>query len=75
MHKPARNRTRISRRQLAAVGLTAALAGTPTLAEVNHEFLFFPSVDGFDTFSESDASVKHTDTCGSQSRVPVLSER
>jgi hypothetical protein len=62
MHKPARNRTRISRRQLAAVGLTAALAGTPTLAEVNHEFLFFPSVDGFDTFSESDASVKDSST-------------
>lgn len=62
MHKPARNRTRISCCQLAAVGLTAALAGTPTLAEVNHEFLFFPSVDGFDTFSESDASVKDSST-------------
>ena len=29
---------------------------------MQHEFLFFPSVDGFDTFSESDASVKDSST-------------
>ena len=62
MYRPVSNRTRISRRQLAAVGLTGVLAGAPSAAEMQHEFLFFPSVDGFDTFSESDASVKDSST-------------
>ncbi len=62
MYRSTINRTRISYRQLAAVGLTAALAGTTSVAEVNHEFLFFPSIDVFDTFSESDPSIKDSST-------------
>ena len=34
------------------------MAAAPSPAEVDHEFLFFPSVDGLNTFSESDPSVK-----------------
>ena len=52
----------MSRRQLAAAGLIGILAGTPAGAEVQHELLFFPSVDGFDTFSESDSSVEDSYT-------------
>ncbi len=52
----------MSRRLLAVSGLIGVLAGTPAVAEMQHELLFFPSVDGFDTFSESEPSVKDTTT-------------
>ena len=58
MYGTAKKNKRVSRRHLAAVGLTGLLAAAPSLAEVDHEFLFFPSVDGLETFSESDPSVK-----------------
>lgn len=46
----------------AAIALAGLLAGPSSFAETQHELLFFPSVDGFDTFSESDASVKDSST-------------
>ena len=52
----------MSSRQLAVAGLTGVLVGTPTVAEMQHELLFFPSVDGFDTFSESESSVEDSYT-------------
>lgn len=52
----------MSRRQLAAAGLVATLVGAPSVAEMQHEFLLFPSVDGFYTFSESDPSVDESST-------------
>ena len=56
MNRPAINGTRISRRLFAAAGLLGVLAGSVASAEAEHELLFFPTVDGFDTFSESDPS-------------------
>lgn len=53
------------RRLLAAAAVMGVVAGAPALAEVQHELLFFPSVDGFDTFSESTPSVKESFTRGS----------
>jgi hypothetical protein len=61
MHETTRTRTRLARLQLVAAGLAAVIASAPAVAEVDHEFLFFPSVDGLDTFSESDPSVKDSD--------------
>ena len=62
MNMPANDSKRLSRRRLAAAGLLGLLAGTAANADTEHEFLFFPSVDGFDTFSESDSSVKDSFT-------------
>ena len=62
MFIPGNNTTRLSRRQIAVAGLIGMLATTPAGAEVQHELLFFPSVDGFDTFSESDSSVDDSNT-------------
>jgi hypothetical protein len=61
MYGTKKRKRRVSRRQLVAAGVTAVLAVAPSFAEVDHEFLFFPSVDGLNTFSESDPSVKVSD--------------
>ncbi len=58
MHATTTTRKRISRWQLAAAGIGAVIACAPSAAEVDHEFLFFPSIEGLDTFSESDSSVE-----------------
>ena len=58
MHETATIRRRIYHWQLVAAGITAVMACAPSVAEVDHEFLFFPSIDGLDTFSESDPSVR-----------------
>jgi hypothetical protein len=55
MNMPASTTTRLSR-GLAAAGLLGVLVGATANADVQHEFLFFPTVDRFDTFSESDPS-------------------
>jgi hypothetical protein len=62
MHRAESNRTGISRRRSAVAGLTALLVGGPAVADVSHEFLVFPSVDGFYTFSESEPSVEESST-------------
>jgi hypothetical protein len=62
MNMPASNTTRLSRARLAATGLLGVLVGAAANADVQHEFLFFPAVDGFDTFSESDLSAKDSFT-------------
>lgn len=62
MTMPASTTTRTSHRRLAVAGLLGILACTTAAAEVQQEFLFFPTVDGFDTFSESDPSVKDSTT-------------
>ncbi len=62
MRMPARKGTRRPRRSLAAAGLAGVFASTASVAETGHEFLFFPSVDGFYTFSESDSSVDESST-------------
>jgi hypothetical protein len=62
MNMPASKATRLSCGRLAAAGLLGVLAGAAANAELQHEFLFFPTVDGFDTFSESEPSVKDSST-------------
>ena len=62
MYMTGNQRGRVSRRELAVAGIVGILAGVPAGAEVQHELLFFPTVDGFDTFSESDASVEDSFT-------------
>ncbi len=62
MNKPANDKNCASRRGLAAAGLLGILVGTAANADMGHELLFFPSVDGFDTFSESDPSVEDSFT-------------
>ena len=62
MNMPTGNRTRQPRPLLVAAGLSGLLAGTVASAEVQHEFLLFPSIDRFDTFSGSDSSVEDADT-------------
>ena len=47
---------------LPAAVMLALLAAVPAGAESQHEFLVFPSVDGFYTFSESDPSVDESST-------------
>ncbi len=47
---------------LSPVAALLLLAAAPAGAESNHEFLLFPSVDGFYTFSESDPSVEESST-------------
>ena len=49
--------SRISHPSAAVAAVLALLAAAPSGAESPHEFLAFPSVDGFYTFSESDSSV------------------
>ena len=63
MNMPAGNKTRRPRRRLAAAGVLGVLAASASAnAEMQHEFLFFPSVEGFETFSESDAAVEDSFT-------------
>ncbi len=69
MKMPASKTPNPSRRQLAAAGLAGLLAGAPSVAEMQHELLFFPSVDGFDTFSESHASVRDSSM---EARIDLL---
>lgn len=52
----------MSRRGLAVVGVIGVMTAIPAAAEMQHELLFFPSIDGFDTFSESEPSVKDSST-------------
>ena len=47
---------------LSPAAVLVLLAAAPAGAESLHEFLVFPSVDGFYTFSESDASVDDSST-------------
>ena len=62
MNMPASDSKCIPRRWLAAAGLLGLLAGTVADADMEHEFLFFPTVYGFNTFSESDAAVEDSFT-------------
>ena len=62
MFVPGLKTLRRSRRELAVAGVAGLLAGAPAVAEMQHELLFFPSVGGFDTFSESDATAKDSFT-------------
>jgi hypothetical protein len=52
------------KRRSPTVMVLAFLAAAPAGAESQHEFLVFPSVDGFYTFSESDPSVEDSSTKG-----------
>jgi hypothetical protein len=52
------------KRRLPAAAALALFAAAPAGAESQHEFLVFPSVDGFNTFSESEASVEDSSTKG-----------
>lgn len=62
MRMPVCNRARAPRRSLATAALLGVFASAASVAETGHEFLFFPSVDGLYTFSESDASVEESTT-------------
>jgi hypothetical protein len=59
MNLPASNR-----KSLLPAAVLVLLATAPAGAESQHEFLVFPSVDGFYTFSESDPSVDDSSTTG-----------
>jgi len=62
MRMPVSTATRAPRRSLVAIGFLGVLVSAASVAESRHEFLFFPSVDGFYTFSESDSSVDESKT-------------
>ena len=53
-----------NKRRTPAATALAILVAAPAVAESQHEFLVFPSVDGFYTFSESDPSVEDSSTKG-----------
>ena len=57
MRMPVSRGTCAPRRSLVAAGLLGVFVSAASVAETGHEFLFFPSVDGLYTFSESDSSV------------------
>ena len=57
MNLPASHKTCLS-----PAAILVLLASAPSGAESKHEFLVFPSVDGFYTFSESDSSVDESST-------------
>ena len=52
------------KKSLLAATTLALLAAAPAGAESRHEFLVFPSVDGFYTFSESEPSVEESTAKG-----------
>lgn len=62
MRMPVSSRARASRRSLVTAGFLGVFASAASVAETAHEFLFFPSVDGIYTFSESDSSVEESST-------------
>jgi hypothetical protein len=62
MRMSVRRGTCARRRPLAIAGILGVFASAASVAESGHEFLFFPSVDGFYTFSESDSSVEESKT-------------
>ena len=73
MNMPANDSKRIARRWLAAAGFLGLLAGTVADADTEHEFLFFPTLDGFGTFSESDPAVEDSFTRAALDMLYVVS--
>ena len=54
----------INKKHLSLAAVLALLGAATAGAESQHEFLVFPSVDGFNTFSESDPSVDDSSANG-----------